>query len=65
MTQKTVKNDAALLDHARALGLEKLADQFSDDVLVAARVAEKLRASFSASEDLTAEIWPVMTVKEH
>jgi len=64
MTKMTVKSNAALLDHARSLGLEKLADHYSEDLLVAARVAEKLRASFVANEDLTAEIWPVMTVKE-
>ena len=57
------RTDADILAIARALGLKRLAEEFGDDVVVAARVADKLRSSFTPTDDLTREIWPVMTVR--
>lgn len=59
----TARSDAQILDTARSLGLRRLTEEFGEDVLVAARVAEKLRSTFTPTDDLTREIWPVMTVK--
>lgn len=48
---------------ARLERLERAVQRFPEDVQTAARVAFKVRASFQASADNTAEIWPVMQVK--
>jgi hypothetical protein len=48
---------------ARLAGLERALEQFPDDLQIAARTALKVRASFQASSDNTAEVWPVMQVK--
>lgn len=63
MNDPTLRSDAELLAQARDLGLDRLVEQFSDDVLVAARVAHKLKATYAACEDVTTEIWPPMTVR--
>lgn len=48
---------------SRLEGLDRAYQQFPEDVLTAARVAFKVRASLQVSVDNTAEIWPVMQVK--
>ncbi|MFY9347109.1 MAG: hypothetical protein WAO93_05105 [Orrella sp.] len=48
---------------ARLAGLERALERFPDDLQTAARTALKVRASFQASSDNTAEVWPVMQVK--
>lgn len=48
---------------ARLAGLERAFERFPDDLQTAARTALKVRASFQASSDNTAEVWPVMQVK--
>lgn len=57
------RTDAEILASARALGLIHLTEEFGDDVVVAARVADKLRSTFTPTDDLTCEIWPAMTVR--
>lgn len=48
---------------ARLAGLERALERFPDDLQTAARTALKVRASFQAPSDNTAEVWPVMQVK--
>jgi hypothetical protein len=48
---------------ARMAGLERALERFPDDLQIAARTALKVRASFQAPSDNTAEVWPVMRVK--
>ena len=48
---------------ARLAGLDRAMSHFSEDIIVAARTALKIRASFNLPADNTAEVWPVMQVK--
>jgi hypothetical protein len=54
--------NAALDAFASAIKAElgQVAEQFPEDVAVAARTAEHLRVVLSASSDVTAEPWPPM-----
>lgn len=67
MTQKTTDRtpaDDEIIRRARALGLNHLSDAFSEDILVAANVASRLKVSFKPTDNLTDELWPVMRVQE-
>jgi len=64
MSNQNPRDDQSLLAQARLAGLDKAVDAVPEDVLVAARVVEILRAQFKPCEDLTRELSPVMTVKE-
>jgi len=64
MANTDPRDDQSLLAQARLAGLDKVVDAAPDDVLVAARVVETLRAQFKPCEDLTRELSPVMSVKE-
>ena len=61
--QQSSQEDLDIQTLARLEGLDHALLRFPEDVQTAARVAFKVRASFQASEDNTAEIWPVMQVK--
>jgi len=52
-----------ILTLAKLAGLERALEHFPEDVMTAARTALKIRASFQAPADNTAEVWPVMQVK--
>lgn len=52
-----------LMPLLEAAGLADTARQFPDDVLTAASVAGRLRATFIAPEDNTQDVWPPMQVK--
>jgi hypothetical protein len=52
-----------ILTLAKLAGLERALTHFPDDVTTAAKTALKIRASFQAPVDNTAELWPVMQVK--
>lgn len=57
--------NAGLEKFASALEAElgQVADQFPEDVAVAARTAEHLRVVLSVSGDVTAEPWPPMQMR--
>lgn len=52
-----------LMPLLHAAGLADTARQFPDDVLTAASVVARLRATFVAPEDNTQDVWPPMQVK--
>jgi hypothetical protein len=52
-----------ILTLAKLAGLERALEHFPDDVMTAAQTALKIRSSFQAPVNNTAEVWPVMKVK--
>jgi|GEM_PF-2658987 len=62
--QNLAPSEAALLARARELGLHLIADHYSEEILIAANVAQKLKANFPQPEDVTVDIWPSMSVRE-
>lgn len=52
------------LTRARAVGLSKAAQQFPQDVAVAIKSAEQTRAALGELDDVAAEPWPPMRVRD-
>jgi hypothetical protein len=55
---------ADILAFARAVGLERAARDFYDDVSVAAQAAAQARSGFLQPDDPAAEPWPPMQPKD-
>jgi hypothetical protein len=62
-TPRSDADTGDILTLAKLAGLERALTHFPEDVTTAAKTALKIRASFQAPVDNTAELWPVMQVK--
>jgi len=56
-------DDSAMMELARAAGLEKALQFFPDDVIAAVRLARESCTGFTAPSDPAAEPWPPMSVR--
>ena len=62
--KKPPESKSGALAMARTAGLEKAANQFPDDVAVAAQAAANARGAMPALEDVAAEPWPPMRMRK-